>query len=86
MSAENDEIKRKAANVVLGRLGEEMIDVVKLHLRRAYDINFDPKENSKFSLDQLYFGLSVLLGEGLAKNLMGQIKEEIDILSRVQVH
>ena len=86
MSAASDEIKRRAANVVLGRLGEEMIEVVKLHLRRSYSITFDLKDNAKFSLDQLHFGLSVLLGEGLANNLMRQIKDEIDEISKVQIH
>ena len=80
----SDIVKRQAANTVLARLGEEMIEVVKYHLRRSYAISLAPDDNSKFSLDQLHFGLSVMLGEGSANNLLKQITEEINELVRTQ--
>lgn len=80
----SDSIKRQAANSVLARLGEEMIEVVKYHLRRSYAISFAPNDTSSFSLDQLHFGLSVMLGEGSANNILKQITEEINELVRVQ--
>lgn len=78
----SNSIKRKAANTVLARLGEEMIEVVKYHLRRSYAISLEPNDDSSFSLDQLHFGLSVMLGEGSANNLLRQITEEISELVR----
>jgi hypothetical protein len=84
--AANDRIKRKAANIVLARLGEDMIVVVKHHLRRSYAISFDPDDDSKFSLEQLHFGLSVMLGEGSANNILPQIAEEIKTLMQEQMH
>jgi len=80
----SDSLKRQAANTVLARLGEEMIEVVKYHLRRSYAISLAPNDNSTFSLDQLHFGLSVMLGEGSANNLLRQISEEIHELTRTQ--
>ena len=80
----SESVKRKAANTVLARLGEEMIEVVKYHLRRSYAISLAPNDNSKFSLDQLHFGLSVMLGEGSANNLLRQITDEINELARTQ--
>lgn len=80
----SDIVKRQAANTVLARLGEEMIEVVKYHLRRSYAISLAPNDNSTFSLDQLHFGLSVMLGEGSANNLLKQIAEEINELVRIQ--
>ena len=80
----SDIVKRQAANTVLARLGEEMIEVVKYHLRRSYAISLAPNDNSNFSLDQLHFGLSVMLGEGSANNLLKQIAEEINELVRIQ--
>ena len=71
-------LKREAANKVLHRLGEEMIEVIKYHLRRSYAISFDPKDDSPMSLEQLHFGLSVMLGEGHANELLRQISEEIE--------
>jgi hypothetical protein len=82
--AVSDIVKRQAANTVLARLGEEMIEVVKYHLRRSYAISLAPNDNSNFSLDQLHFGLSVMLGEGSANNLLKQITEEINELVRIQ--
>lgn len=79
-----ESVKRQAANIVLARLGEEMIEVVKYHLRRSYAISFTPNDDSHFSLDQLHFGLSVMLGEGSANNLLTQISEEINELCRTQ--
>jgi hypothetical protein len=84
-SAPANRIKREAARIVLARLGEDMIEIVKHHLKRSYDISFDPKDDSTFSLDQLHFGLSVMLGEGHASNLLRQINDEIKTLSRSQV-
>jgi hypothetical protein len=84
--AASDRIKRKAANIVLARLGEDMIVVVKHHLRRSYAISFDPDDDSKFSLEQLHFGLSVMLGEGSANNLLSQITAEIKSLMPEQMH
>lgn len=84
--AVSDRVKRKAANIVLARLGEDMIEVVKYHLRRSYGISFDPDDDSKFSLEQLHFGLSVMLGEGSANNLLPQITAEIKQLMREQMH
>ena len=84
--AVSDRIKREAASIVLARLGEDMIAVVKYHLRRSYGISFDPDDASKFSLEQLHFGLSVMLGEGSANNLLPQIIEEIKTLMQEQIH
>jgi hypothetical protein len=81
----SDNVKRQAANTVLARLGEEMIEVVKYHLRRSYAISFAPNDASSFSLDQLHFALAVMLGEGSANNILGQITEEINELGRAQV-
>jgi hypothetical protein len=85
MAQASDRVKRQAANIVLARLGEEMSDVVKYHLHRSYSISLEPNEQSKFSLDQLHFALSVLLGEGGANNLLNQVTHEIEELKRVQV-
>lgn len=85
-SSVSDSVKRQAANTVLARLGEEMMEVVKYHLHRSYAISFALNETSKFSLDQLHFGLSVMLGEGTANNILQQIKREIDELQREQLH
>lgn len=82
----SNSIKREAANTVLARLGQEMIEVIKHHLRRSYAISFDPQDESKFSLEQLHFALSVLLGEGHANDLMRQIAEEIKELTNSQAH
>lgn len=82
----SDGIKRKAVNTVLATLGEEMMEVVKYHLRRSYSISLDPNDQSKFSLDQLHFALSVLIGEGGANNLLNQVTHEIEELKRVQVN
>jgi hypothetical protein len=62
-----------------------MIEVVKYHLRRSYAISFAPNDVSSFSLDQLHFALAVMLGEGSANNILGQITEEINELGRAQV-
>ena len=80
----SESLKREAANRVLQRLGEEMIEVVKYHIRRSYAISFDPKDESHFSLDQLHFALSVMLGEGSANSLLNQISQEIKELSQAQ--
>ena len=80
----SDSVKRQAANTVLARLGEEMIEVVKYHLRRSYAISFDPTDDSPFSLEQLHFGLSLMLGEGHANSLLRQITEEIKEIQRTQ--
>lgn len=80
----SDIVKRQAANTVLARLGEEMIEVVKYHLHRSYAISLAPNDNSNFSLDQLHFGLSVMFGEGSANNLLKQITEQIHELVRIQ--
>lgn len=82
----SDSVKRKAANTELARLGEEMIEVVKYHLRRSYAISFALEDESKFSLDQLHFGLCVMLGEGSANNLLSQITQEIEEIMREQMH
>jgi hypothetical protein len=78
----SESVKREATNRVLRRLGEEMIEVVKYHLRRSYAISFDPSDDSHFSLDQLHFGLCLMLGEGHANNLLNQIAEEIREISQ----
>ena len=57
-----------------------MADVIKYHLRRSYAITFDETEDATFSLDQLHFALSVMLGEGSANNLLRQISEEMKML------
>jgi hypothetical protein len=81
----SDNIKRQTANTVLARLGEEMIEVVKYHLRRSYAISLAPNDDSAFSLDQLHFGLAVMLGEGSANNILKQITEELNELGKAQV-
>jgi len=80
----SDSVKRKAANIVLARLGEEMIAVVKYHMRRSYAISLAPDDTSRFSLEQLHFGLSVMLGEGHANNLLRQITDEIKEISEAE--
>ena len=82
----SDSIKRQAANTVLARLGEEMIEVVKYHLRRSYAISLGPNDTSMFSLEQLHFGLSVMLGEGSANNILKQITQEINELLQAEAH
>lgn len=84
-STVSDSIKRQAANTVLARLGEEMIEVVKYQSRR-YGISFALDDDSKFSLDQLHYALSVLLGEGTANNILKQITQEINELVQTQAH
>ena len=83
--ASGEQLKRQAANIVLARLGEEMIEVVKYHLRRSYGISLAPNDDSHFALDQLHFGLSVMLGEGSANNILKQISDELNELNRAQV-
>lgn len=85
-NAASDSVKRRAANIVLARLGEEMMEVVERHLRRSYGISLTSGDTSKFSLEQLHFGLSVLLGEGSANNLLQQITREIDGILNEQIH
>ena len=80
----SDNIKRQAANTVLARLGEELTEVVKYHLRRSYAISLAPNDGSTFSLDQLHFALAVMLGEGSANNILKQISEEINEIGNVQ--
>ena len=70
-------VMRKAANIALNRLGEEMFEVVAYQLRRSYAITFEPNDDSQFSLDQLHFALSVMLGEGSANNVLRQVVDEI---------
>jgi hypothetical protein len=77
-------VMRKAANIALNRLGEEMFEVVAYHLRRSYAITFDPNDDSRFSLDQLHFALSVMLGEGRANNVLQQVVDEIRDLMRYE--
>ena len=81
----SDSLKREAANRVLDRLGSDMVEVIKFHMKRSYGISFDQKAESPFSLDQLHFALSVMLGEGHANNLLKQIVEEIKENQRSQV-
>ena len=86
MAEASDSIRRRAASIVLGRLGEEMMGVVEHHLRRSYGISLKQEDSSKFSLEQLHFALSVLLGEGHANNLLRQITIEMEEIMREQVH
>jgi hypothetical protein len=79
-SAASNEIKRKAANIVLSRLGAEMDGVIKYHLKRSYAICLEREDESNFSLDRVHFGLSLLLGQGHANELLRQMTEEIKIL------
>jgi hypothetical protein len=79
--AASDLVKRKAASIVLATLGEGTRQLVEQHLSR-YGVSLDVKESSKFSLDQLHFGLSVLLGEGMANMLLQQIIIQIDEIQR----
>ncbi|HKU49572.1 MAG TPA: hypothetical protein VJP79_06455 [Nitrososphaera sp.] len=72
-----DDIKRKAVFIALNRLGEEMFEVIRYHLHRSYAISFDPDDPSKFSLEQLHFALSVMLGQGTANNVLRQVTDEI---------
>ena len=72
------EIKKKIAVEVLHRLSDDMFDVIKYHLSGYYSISLDAEDNKAFSLDQLHFGLSVLLGEGAANNILRQISNEIN--------
>ena len=76
-----DSIKRRAASIVLARMGKEMAQVMQSHLQRSYGISLTEGDPSIFSFDQLHFGLSVLLGEGNANILLQQITKEIVGLS-----
>lgn len=83
-SPASKEIKRRAVNIVLGRLGTEMDAVIKYNLKRSYAISLEPADVSDFSLDRIHFGLALLLGQGHANELLRQIAEEIKILSSEQ--
>jgi hypothetical protein len=83
-SPASKEIKMKAVNIVLGRLGTEMDAVIKYHLKRSYAVSVDREDGSDFSLDRIHFGLALLLGQGQANELLRQIAEEIKILSSGQ--
>jgi hypothetical protein len=84
--AVSDSVKRRAANKVLAGLGSEMLAVLEHHFRRSYAISLDPNDSSKFSLDQLHFALSVLLGEHHANVLLSQMTKEIEQLATEQTH
>jgi hypothetical protein len=70
-------VMRKAANIALNTLGEEMFEVLAYQLRRSYAITFDPDDDTQFSLEQLHFALCVMLGEGSANNVLRQVVDEI---------
>ena len=70
-------VVREAAVKVLDRLGQEMFEVIKYHLKRSYAISFAPDDESPLSLDQLHFALSVMLGDGTANNILKQIADEL---------
>ena len=75
-------IMRKAANIALSRLGEEMFEVLAFQLRRSYAITFDPNDDTQFSLEKLHFALCVMLGEGSANNVLRQVVDEIHELAQ----
>ena len=77
MPETDSSIMRKAANIALNRLGEEMFEVLAYQLRRSYAITFDPDDDTQFSLEQLHFALCVMLGEGSANNVLRQVVDEI---------
>jgi hypothetical protein len=70
----------KATNMVLALLGEEMAEVIKYHLRCSCAISF--ADDATVSLDQLHFAPSVLLGDGTANSILGQIASEINDIER----
>lgn len=71
---------------MLATLGEETIAVIKNNLSRSYAISFVVDDDSKFLLDQLHFGLSVMMGESSANNILSQITREIDNILLEQMH
>jgi hypothetical protein len=77
MPGTDGSIMRKAVNIALNRLGEEMFEVLAYQLRRSYAITFDPTDDTQFSLEQLHFALCVMLGEGSANNVHRQVVDEI---------
>jgi len=81
-----ERMKREAVNIVLERLGTEMFEVVKFHLKRSYAISLNLNDDSSLSLDQLHFGLSVILGEGHANNLLSQVVREIKEMPNKETH
>lgn len=82
----SNEIKRKAANNVLDNLRLELVDLIKSHLTRSYGISFTSDDDSQFSLEQLHFGLSLMLGEEMANGILNDITAEMHDLLQIQLH
>jgi hypothetical protein len=79
-SAAIKEIKRKAANIVFSRFGAEMDSIIKYHLKPSYALCLAREDEYDFSLDRIHFGLSLMLGQSHANELLRQMTEEIKIL------
>jgi hypothetical protein len=74
-----------AVSNVLGRLGEEMLGVLKHHLNRHYSLSLDIEDNS-FTIEKLHDALAKLLGQSAAGILTDEIHKEIERLSKEQLH
>lgn len=74
-----------AVSNVLGRLGEEMLEVLKHHLNRHYSLSLESEDGS-FTIEKLHDALSKLLGESAADILTDEIRKEIDRLSKEELH
>jgi hypothetical protein len=74
-----------AVSNVLGRLGEEMLEVLKHHLKRHYSLSLDI-EDDYFTIEKLHDALTKLLGQSAAAILTDEIHKEIERLSKEQLH
>lgn len=83
--ANDRSIRLVAVSNVLGRLGEEMLEVLKHHLSRHYSLSLESEDGS-FTIEKLHDALAKLLGESAAEILVNEIRKEIDRLSDEQVH
>jgi hypothetical protein len=71
-----------ATNTVLGRLGEEIAEVLKMYLRNEYSICLEP--DCLFAIEEIGIALQRLVGETEARSIMREIRQEIADLTSMQ--
>jgi hypothetical protein len=76
--------KREAIASVLTRLGESMFVMLKLTLAQDHKINIDKDESYK--LEDLHLALQKIVGPHGASLLIREVRDEIDLLSKQQLH
>lgn len=80
----SESFKREAVAAVLTRLGESMFVMLKLTLAQDHKINIDKDESYKFK--DLHLALQKIVGPNGASLLIREMCNEIDLLSKQQLH